>query len=167
MKTQQDSKETNKTGAAAFMEGARDKLNESEVVKTAIAIPLNKIRPNSNQPRKTFDKGPLNELSADIKMRGVREPITVTKINDTESDFLFEIVKGERKMARIRIGRAHRDTRIHRRRTGQRWRYDQRKANCHLRCPRAYGKIPHFALESMVILGIRILRTRSRTARYY
>lgn len=41
-------------------------------------IPLSLISPDPHQPRRVFDKGALEELAADIKSRGVLQPITVT-----------------------------------------------------------------------------------------
>jgi ParB/RepB/Spo0J family partition protein len=56
-------------------------------------LPLDMIHPDPDQPRKTFDPGALADLAADIKARGVKQPITV-RVND---DNQVIIVMGERR----------------------------------------------------------------------
>jgi ParB family chromosome partitioning protein len=60
------------------------------------SLPLDKIRTNENQPRKTFYQESLEELAASIKERGVLQPITVRPLSGKEAGF-FEIVMGERR----------------------------------------------------------------------
>lgn len=55
-------------------------------------ININDIKPNSNQPRKTFDEDKLEELAASIKEHGLIQPIVLRKV-----DKGFEIVAGERR----------------------------------------------------------------------
>jgi ParB family chromosome partitioning protein len=57
-----------------------------------VSLPLEKIRPNPNQPRKFFDEEALNELSASIKEHGVIQPVIVE-----ESDGGYIIIAGERR----------------------------------------------------------------------
>lgn len=57
-----------------------------------LSLPMYKIHPNPNQPRKYFDSISLEELSASIEEFGVIQPITVRKIFDG-----YEIVAGERR----------------------------------------------------------------------
>ena len=40
-------------------------------------IPLDQITPNPFNPRKHFEKGPLQELADSIKVHGVRQPVLV------------------------------------------------------------------------------------------
>lgn len=61
-----------------------------------ISLPLEKIRTNENQPRKTFYQESLEELAASIKERGVLQPITVRPLNGKDVGF-YEIVLGERR----------------------------------------------------------------------
>jgi len=61
---------------------------EEEVIR----IPLNEIRPNPYQPRKTFDEAMIKELAESIKQQGVIQPIIVRKVLRG-----FEIVAGERR----------------------------------------------------------------------
>jgi ParB family transcriptional regulator, chromosome partitioning protein len=59
-------------------------------------LPLDKIRTNDNQPRKTFYQESLEELAASIKERGVLQPITVRPLSGKDAGF-YEIVMGERR----------------------------------------------------------------------
>ncbi|WP_299555268.1 ParB/RepB/Spo0J family partition protein [Seonamhaeicola sp.] len=55
-------------------------------------LPIGKIKPDPNQPRKTFDEKQLIELSQSIKKHGVLQPITVRPMNGH-----YLIVMGERR----------------------------------------------------------------------
>lgn len=63
-------------------------------------IEINKIKPNSNQPRREFDKDGLKELANSIKKYGVLQPLLVSKI-ETETDkglnVEYELITGERR----------------------------------------------------------------------
>ena len=55
-------------------------------------ISVDKIQPNTHQPRKTFDEHELAELSESIRVVGVLQPVVVTPIDDG-----YELVMGERR----------------------------------------------------------------------
>jgi ParB family chromosome partitioning protein len=55
-------------------------------------LPLEKVYPNPNQPRKVFDKEALDELSVSIGEHGVLQPILVRQIGEK-----YQIVSGERR----------------------------------------------------------------------
>lgn len=57
-------------------------------------IPIKNIRPNPYQPRKTFSKIALEELSESIKTYGIIQPISVRQITEES----FELVAGERRL---------------------------------------------------------------------
>jgi len=57
-----------------------------------IYININDIKPNENQPRKTFAEEKLNELAASITEHGIIQPLVVRKNKGH-----FEIVAGERR----------------------------------------------------------------------
>lgn len=61
--------------------------------KRVIDIPLNRIEPNPDQPRRFFDIEALTELAASIDEYGVIQPITVRKTADGR----YSIVAGERR----------------------------------------------------------------------
>ena len=50
-----------------------------EVIKEVDTIDINKIEPNKNQPRKSFDEDSIHELAESIKLRGIIEPLVVQK----------------------------------------------------------------------------------------
>jgi ParB family chromosome partitioning protein len=54
--------------------------------------PIEKIRPNRNQPRKHFSAEKLDELAASIREKGIIQPLIVTKKDD-----YYEIIAGERR----------------------------------------------------------------------
>ena len=55
-------------------------------------IPVDRIRPNPSQPRKTFDAASLDELKASIGEHGVLVPILVRELQDG-----YELIAGERR----------------------------------------------------------------------
>lgn len=57
-----------------------------------LEIPLNKINPNPNQPRKEFSEERIKELENSIKKDGLLQPILVRPLGDG-----FEIIAGERR----------------------------------------------------------------------
>lgn len=57
-------------------------------------IPLDKISPNPNQPRKIFDEEKLNELAASIKQKGVLQPVIVMPDHVNQH---YLLIAGERR----------------------------------------------------------------------
>ena len=57
------------------------------------AIPIKKIKPNKNQPRKEFSKQGMDELILSIKEKGILQPIAVRALDDGN----FELIAGERR----------------------------------------------------------------------
>lgn len=60
--------------------------------KNYFLCPIEKIRPNPNQPRKQFAPEKLEELAASIKEKGIIQPLVVT-----QKDGYYEIIAGERR----------------------------------------------------------------------
>lgn len=58
------------------------------------SIPINSIRPNPYQPRKSFNQKALDELSQSIKAFGVIQPISVRRLTDKS----YELIAGERRL---------------------------------------------------------------------
>lgn len=56
------------------------------------SIPIEKLAPNPDQPRRSFNEDALAELAASIKAKGIIQPLIVRTVGDT-----FEIVAGERR----------------------------------------------------------------------
>ncbi len=62
-------------------------------------LPLHRIEPNPNQPRKDFDPVELENLAESIRIHGVMQPLTVRQ---TPGDF-YEIIAGERRWRASRM----------------------------------------------------------------
>lgn len=60
-------------------------------------IPVDKIRQNPYQPRRTFDAGSEKELAASIQEHGLLQPIVVRRLTDSDQH-LYELVSGERRL---------------------------------------------------------------------
>jgi ParB family transcriptional regulator, chromosome partitioning protein len=90
-------------GLSSLLGGIKDELKAVgggslkpsvvEAITNITRIPLDKIEPNPNQPRKDFDKEALAELVNSIKMHDIIQPITVSK----QPNGKYIIVSGERR----------------------------------------------------------------------
>lgn len=56
-------------------------------------VDIDRILPNSHQPRKNFDEDALNELADSIREHGVIQPVVVTALDDG----FFQLIAGERR----------------------------------------------------------------------
>lgn len=63
-----------------------------EEKNTNLLIPLNKIKSNSDQPRKNFDSDKIVELAESIKHHGIIQPLILKRVADE-----YIIVAGERR----------------------------------------------------------------------
>ena len=70
--------------------------------KTLSLIPIEKIQPNINQPRKTFSEEELTELKNSIESKGLLQPIIVR-----EKGGYYEIVAGERRWRASQLAQLH------------------------------------------------------------
>jgi len=61
-------------------------------------LPLEKVYPNPNQPRKIFDKQALEELAQSIRENGLLQPVLVRQIGSR-----YQIVSGERRYRASKI----------------------------------------------------------------
>ena len=66
-------------------------------------IPIERISPNPEQPRKRFEQGDLDDLAASIKEKGVIQPLIVR----SRDDGTFEIVAGERRWRAAQMAKLH------------------------------------------------------------
>ena len=65
---------------------------------TASEIPLERVSPNRQQPRTSFDPDSLSELAASIRRHGVLQPIVVSRSGDR-----YELVAGHRRVLAARL----------------------------------------------------------------
>ena len=84
--------------AAAEKPATKKEVEKSEENSAGSLIKISKIEPNSNQPRKNFDKEALEALSDSIRQHGVISPITVQKKGDR-----YIIIAGERRWRAARM----------------------------------------------------------------
>lgn len=82
-------------GIDAMISGDDTKTKKivKEVIKEGDTIDINKIEPNSNQPRKNFNEDKIHELAESIKQHGLIEPLIVQK----GKKGFYTIIAGERR----------------------------------------------------------------------
>ena len=68
-------------------------------------IPVERIFPNPDQPRRAFNDDALQELAASIAEKGIIQPLIVR--NHPKSDGTYEIVAGERRWRASQIAKLH------------------------------------------------------------
>lgn len=85
--------------------------NPKEVLKTATStkfetlVPIEKINPNPNQPRRYFAENDLNDLADSIRSKGIIQPLVVRPHPNKNGE--FEIVAGERRWRASQIAQIH------------------------------------------------------------
>jgi ParB family chromosome partitioning protein len=86
-------------GLGALIPGAaRERSIEPEAApapeakSVASELPIDRIRPNPEQPRRRFDPAVLERLAASIRQHGVLQPVVVRAVDDG-----YELVVGERR----------------------------------------------------------------------
>ncbi|MFQ6550840.1 ParB/RepB/Spo0J family partition protein [Aestuariibius insulae] len=65
-------------------------------------LPIEKIQPNPDQPRRRFDQDSLEELADSIRQRGIIQPIIVRPQGD-----IYQIVAGERRWRAAQLAQLH------------------------------------------------------------
>ena len=65
----------------------------------ALLLPLQKVEPNPDQPRRRFDEAALAELADSVRQHGIIQPLTVRKL---PSGF-YQIIAGERRWRAARM----------------------------------------------------------------
>jgi ParB family chromosome partitioning protein len=68
-------------------------------------VPIDRIRANPHQPRRSFDDRDLQDLAASIRTRGVIQPL-ILRPHPTEDD-VYEIVAGERRWRAAQLAELH------------------------------------------------------------
>ena len=77
--------------------------SESQTIEKL--VPVEKIYPNPNQPRKSFQEEKLIELANSIKTKGIVQPLIVRKKKGTKES--FEIIAGERRWRAAQRAQIH------------------------------------------------------------
>ena len=68
-------------------------------------VPVDRVRPNPDQPRRSFNADALNELAASIKEKGIIQPLIVR--TDPKDPALYQIIAGERRWRAAQIANLH------------------------------------------------------------
>jgi ParB family transcriptional regulator, chromosome partitioning protein len=82
-------------GLAALMGDVDAETKPTERSRHHRRVPIEYLKPNPRNPRRSFSDADLEELAASIKQRGVIQPVLVRPIAD--SNDAYEIVAGERR----------------------------------------------------------------------
>ncbi len=76
-----------------------DDFSESDAKQAVTVLPLQRIEPNPNQPRKRFDEVELQALADSIAQHGLLQPLAVRET----SDGYYQIIAGERRWRACRL----------------------------------------------------------------
>ncbi len=80
------------------------RIAPAQAARGEMLVPVARLIPNPDQPRRTFDPEALEELAASLRQKGVIQPLIVREIPGSEQ---FEIVAGERRWRAAQIARLH------------------------------------------------------------
>ena len=87
------------TGLSALF-GEEENVLENETVQT---LPISRVEPRKDQPRREFDPAAIEELAASIREYGLIQPITVRPLDKG----YYQIIAGERRWRAARIAGLH------------------------------------------------------------
>lgn len=102
-------KQERKRGLGRGLSALMSDVTESErVASQGVAaaeqfVPIERISPNPEQPRKRFEQSDLNDLASSIREKGVIQPLIVR----ARSDGSYEIVAGERRWRAAQLAQLH------------------------------------------------------------
>ena len=80
-----------------------DKAAADRPRRPDMLVPVEKIVPNPNQPRRDFSPEALQELASSIRQKGIIQPLVVRQLDDDR----FEIVAGERRWRAAQLAQVH------------------------------------------------------------
>lgn len=89
-------------GLSALMSDVNLRPESEGPRNSDMRLPIDRIRPNPDQPRKDFDQAALEALSASLKQKGILQPLVVRPKNGH-----YEIVAGERRWRAAQLARIH------------------------------------------------------------
>lgn len=94
-------------GLSALMAdvNADQQTNPSTPRKPDTTLPIERIVPNPDQPRRTFEQAALDDLAASIREKGIIQPIIVRK--DPKESTGYQIVAGERRWRAAQLANLH------------------------------------------------------------
>lgn len=86
-------------GIDALLQGRDISQLESGDLNSVVSVPLDRLIPNPDQPRKVFDPEALEELARSIGERGIIQPI----LAEQQDDDTYIIIAGERRYRAARM----------------------------------------------------------------
>ncbi|MDR6772152.1 ParB/RepB/Spo0J family partition protein [Azospirillum sp. BE72] len=95
-KAQKSAQSANSTAAARVKDAL---FGLSRHAPHLVEVPVDRIAPNPNQPRREFDEEELQGLAASIERHGLQQPIGVRQIADDR----WQLVYGERRLRAMRL----------------------------------------------------------------
>lgn len=82
-------------GLAALIGDVGEESQSTERAKAQRRLPIEFLRPNPRNPRRTFPEGELEELAASVRERGIIQPILARSVRGAND--AYEIIAGERR----------------------------------------------------------------------
>lgn len=94
-------------GLSALMAdvGTEPSRTTSTPSRPDMIVPIERVFPNPDQPRRSFTEDQLKELSASIKAKGIIQPLIVRARSSGKGD--YEIVAGERRWRAAQMAQLH------------------------------------------------------------
>ena len=93
-------------GLSALMSDvSQDDVVDDTPRRPDLMVPVELVRPNPDQPRRTFGEEALQELAASIAEKGIIQPLIV-RVSPNDPD-TYEIVAGERRWRAAQIAKLH------------------------------------------------------------
>lgn len=81
-----------------------EQVLDGQPPRPTLALPVERVQPNPNQPRREFAPEALNQLAQSISQKGIVQPLIVRAIGQEGQ---FEIVAGERRWRAAQIAGLH------------------------------------------------------------
>lgn len=82
-----------------------DGPDAAAVQRDILRVPIERIRPNPDQPRRSFPEEAMTDLANSIRERGVLQPLIVREL--PEGSGSYEIVAGERRWRAAQMAQVH------------------------------------------------------------
>ncbi|KAA0578557.1 ParB/RepB/Spo0J family partition protein [Azospirillum sp. B21] len=95
-KAQKSAQSANSTAAARVKDAL---FGLSRHAPHLVEVPVDRVAPNPNQPRREFDEEELQGLAASIDRHGLQQPVGVRQIADDR----WQLVYGERRLRAMRL----------------------------------------------------------------
>lgn len=92
-------------GLSALMSDINQPETAVSTIRPDLVVPVERVRPNPDQPRRTFDHEALQELAASVAEKGIIQPLIV-RVSPSDPDS-YEIVAGERRWRAAQIAKLH------------------------------------------------------------